>query len=61
MKFNIEAKIETRTFKNGNFEVLVLKLSNKSEKLVFLTSAEMELVKSKYNLDIPFPELDLDK
>lgn len=57
MTFKIDAKIETRKFKNGSFEVLVLKLSNHTEKIVFLTSAEMEILsntyKNDYSLDMP--------
>ena len=42
----IQATLETRTSKKGNdFEVVVLKLSDNAEKLVFLTSAELELLK----------------
>lgn len=48
MSFRIEAKLETRNFKNGPLEVLVLKLSNNSEKIVFLTSAEKEVVSHTY-------------
>lgn len=58
MTFEIKAKIETRQFKNGSFEVLVLKISNHSEKLVFLTSAEMELLQNTYgSKDFELPDL----
>lgn len=41
-----KATLETRTSKKGNeYEVLVIKLTNKLEKLVFLEQAELELLK----------------
>ena len=44
--FDVEARLETRTSKKGTeFEVVVLKLSDNAEKLVFLNSAELELLK----------------
>ena len=43
---DIEARLETRTSKKGTeFEVVVMKLSDNAEKLVFLSSAELELLK----------------
>lgn len=51
MEMKISATLETRTFKNGNFEVLVLKLSNNVEKLVFLTQAEKECLNLTYKKD----------
>ena len=43
---DIIARLETRTSKKGTeFEVVVLKLSDNAEKLVFLSPAEMELLK----------------
>lgn len=40
------ATLETRTSKKGTeFEVVVIKLSDNAEKLVFLTSAELELLR----------------
>lgn len=43
---DVKATLETRQSKAGNeYEVLVIKLSEKSEKLVFLTEAEKELLK----------------
>lgn len=58
MNFQIDAKIETRTFKSGtSAEVLVLKLSKHSEKLVFLQSAEMELLRKEYNLDDDYDDM----
>lgn len=42
----VKATLETRLSKNGNeYEVLVIKLTENSEKLVFLTQAEKELLK----------------
>jgi len=42
----LDARLETRTSKKGTeFEVVVIKLSDNAEKLVFLTSAELELLK----------------
>lgn len=41
-----KATLETRTSKKGNeYEVLVIKLTDKLEKLVFLEQAERELLK----------------
>ena len=43
-----KATLEKRTSKSGNeYEVIVLKLSDTCEKLVFLSSAELELLKLK--------------
>lgn len=40
------ATLETRTSRKGNtYEVLVIKLTDKLEKLVFLEKAEIELLK----------------
>ena len=43
----LDATLETRTKKDGpgTYDVVVLKLSDKSEKLIFLNPAEMELLK----------------
>lgn len=43
----LNATLETRKKKDGSgtYEVIVIKLSEHSEKLVFLSSAEMELLK----------------
>ena len=58
MPFKINARIETRKFKNGSFEVLVLKLSDHTEKIVFLTSAEKEILANTYgSLDTDMPDL----
>lgn len=43
---DVKATLETRQSKTGNnYEVLVIKLSENSEKLVFLQPAEKELLK----------------
>lgn len=45
-----KATLETRTSKKGNqYEVLVIKLTDKLEKLVFLEQAELELLKLSSN------------
>ena len=43
----LQASLETRKKKDGSgsYEVVVIKLSENSEKLVFLSSAELELLK----------------
>ena len=46
MDVEIQATLETRTSKKGSkYEVIVIKLSDYAEKLVFLNSAELELLK----------------
>lgn len=59
MKINLKASLETRTFKNGDLEVLVLYLSEQTQKIVFLTSAEMEILKLhlKDEEESDFPDL----
>lgn len=48
----IDCRLEERTSKKGNtFMCLVIKLTDNYEKLVFLTSAEIELIKTYYNTD----------
>ena len=43
---DVKATLETRQSKSGtSYEVLVIKLSENSEKLVFLQPAEKELLK----------------
>ena len=45
-----KATLETRTSKKGNeYEVLVIKLTDKLEKHVFLEQAELELLKLSSN------------
>lgn len=46
MKQEFKATLETRTSKKGSqYEVLVVKLTDNLEKLVFLDQAELELLK----------------
>lgn len=56
MKQEFKAVLETRTSKKGNdYEVLVIKLTDKLEKLVFLEQAELELLKlSNSTSKLPF-------
>lgn len=59
MKQEIKATLETRTSKKGNdYEVLVIKLTDKLEKLVFLEQPELELLKlnseKEKNKKMPF-------
>ena len=54
----VEATLETRTSKKGStFQVIVIKLTDTYEKLVFLDKSELELLKiankSVSNLDFP--------
>ena len=55
---DVKASLETRTSQKGNqYQVLVIKLTDTYEKLVFLDKAEIELLKTKSNaIDFPsFP------
>lgn len=56
MKQDFKATLETRTSKKGSdYEVLVIKLTEKLEKLVFLEPAELELLKmSSSKSSLPF-------
>lgn len=56
MRQEFKATLETRTSKKGNeYEVLVIKLTDKLEKLVFLDPAELELLKlSNSKSSLPF-------
>ena len=56
MKKEFKATLETRTSKKGTeYEVLVIKLTDKLEKLFFLDQAELELLKiSNSKNDLPF-------
>ena len=56
MKQEFKATLETRTSKKGiEYEVLVIKLTDKLEKLVFLDPAELELLKlSNSKSSLPF-------
>lgn len=50
---DVKCRLETRTSKEGKpYEVLVIKLTDTYEKLVFLDSAEKELI--KISNDTPF-------
>lgn len=54
----VNATLETRTSKKGStYQVLVIKLTDTYEKLVFLDKAEIELLKTK-NVRLDFPNLD---
>lgn len=58
-KKDFKATLETRTSKKGTeYEVLVIKITDKIEKLVFLDPAELELLKlnsdKKDNKKMPF-------
>lgn len=47
---DVKATLETRTSKKGNvYEVLVIKLTDTYEKLVFLEQSELELLKLSSN------------
>ena len=56
MKQEFNATLETRTSKKGTeYEVLVIKLTDKLETLVFLEQAELELLKlSNSKSSLPF-------
>lgn len=55
MKKEFKATLETRISKKGNqYEVLVIKLTDKLEKLVFLEQAELELLRLSSNNNLPF-------
>lgn len=54
----VNATLETRTSKKGStYQVLVIKLTDTYEKLVFLDKAEIELLKNK-SVRLDFPNLD---
>ena len=48
---DVKATLETRKKKDGNgeYKVVVIKLSDNSEKLVFLNPAELELLELFYS------------
>ena len=55
MKKEFKATLETRISKKGNqYEVLVIKLTDKLEKLVLLEQAELELLRLSSNNNLPF-------
>lgn len=53
---DVKATLETKTSKKGtNYQVIVIKLTDTYEKLVFLEPAELELLKvSKSEKEAPF-------
>lgn len=65
----LKATLETRKKKDGSgtYKVIVIKLSEKSEKLVFLTPSEVELLELTYknktsNTDTDFwNDIELEK
>lgn len=59
---DIKATLETRKKKDGTgeYKVIVIKLSDRSEKLVFLSPSELELLElSQKKSDMP--DLDFDR
>jgi len=55
---DIKATLETRTSQKGNeYQVLVIKLTDTYEKLVFLDKAEIELLKASKNSSVEFPDM----
>lgn len=59
MKQEFKATLETRTSKKGNqYEVLVIHLTDKLDKLVFLEQAELELLKLSNSNNMSFENVD---
>ena len=56
---DIKATLETRKKKDdsGEYKVVVIKISDKSEKLVFLSPSELELLELYNNKDPKMPEI----
>lgn len=55
---DIKATLETRTSQKGNeYQVLVIKLTDSYEKLVFLEKAEIELLKANKKAEAEFPDM----
>lgn len=55
----IKCTLETRKSKSGNdYEVLVVKLTDTYEKLVFLEKSEIELLKLSKNQELEFPNFN---
>lgn len=51
----LDASLETRTSKEGkSYECVVIKISQNSEKIVFLSPAEIELLKLSHKKDDEF-------
>ena len=59
---NIKCTLETRDKKDGSgkYKVVVIKLSEKSEKLVFLSPAELELIELYNSSSKALPNLPSD-
>lgn len=63
MEQRVEATLETRKSKKGtDYQVIVIKLTDTYEKLVFLDNAELELLKVNHKNNsvssLNFPNLD---
>ena len=56
---DIKATLETRKKKDGSgeYKVIVIKISDKSEKLVFLTPSELELLELHNHIEDKMPNL----
>lgn len=55
---NCKATLETRISQKGNeYQVLVIKLTDTYEKLVFLDKAEIELLKANSKSEVKFPDM----
>lgn len=55
---DVKATLETKTSKKGTeYQVLVIKLTDTYEKLVFLEPAELELLKLNKNNNNFFPNI----
>ena len=55
---DVKATLETRTSQKGNdYQVVVIKLTDTYEKLVFLEKAEIELLKVNNNSSVDFPDM----
>lgn len=53
----VKATLETRESKSGNlYQVIVIKLTDTYEKLVFLDKAELELLKVQKPVEPTFPD-----
>jgi len=57
----IKATLETRQSKAGNsYDVIVIKLTENYEKLVFLEKSEIELLKLSNKQSVSFPDYPLN-
>ena len=60
MKVDVKAALETRTSKSGNeYQVLVIKIDEDVEKLVFLEAAEVKLLKLAQEKNISSNPFDM--